>query len=60
MAFDFRNAHEEQKMAIQAVDGPVLIIAGPGTGKTSTLVTRIMYMIIEKHIPPSQIFINVD
>ena len=35
--FDFGNANEGQRSAITTVDGPVLITAGPGTGKTYTL-----------------------
>ena len=34
--FDFGRANEAQKEAIQTVDGPVLITAGPGTGKSAT------------------------
>lgn len=37
MAFDFGNANEAQRSAISTTDGPLLIIAGPGTGKTYTL-----------------------
>ena len=55
--FDFGNANLAQKEAIQAVDGPVLITAGPGTGKTFTLVQRAVYMIQEKGILPEQIMI---
>jgi len=40
MVFDFGTANESQKKAIQTTEGPVLIIAGPGTGKTFTLVKR--------------------
>ena len=50
--FDFGIANEEQKQAIQTVDGSVLIIAGPGTGKTFTLVKRISYLIVEKGVKP--------
>ena len=42
MAFDFGNANEAQRSAISTTDGPLLIIAGPGTGKTYTLVKRIV------------------
>lgn len=48
MAFDFGNANDAQKSAISTTDGPLLIIAGPGTGKTYTLVKRIVYLITEK------------
>ena len=33
-----------QKKAIETVQGPVLITAGPGTGKTYTIVERILYL----------------
>lgn len=57
MAFDFGTANENQKKAIQATEGPVLIIAGPGTGKTFTLVKRAVYLITEKNIKPENIMI---
>lgn len=53
--FDFGNANENQKEAISTIDGPVLITAGPGTGKTFTLVQRAVYMIQEKGVRPEQI-----
>ena len=55
MAFDFGNANEGQKAAISTSDGPVLITAGPGTGKTYTLVQRAIYLIQEKGVKPEQI-----
>lgn len=55
--FDFGRANDAQKEAITTVDGPVLITAGPGTGKTFTLVQRAVYMIQEKKIRPEQIMI---
>ena len=55
--FDFGRANDAQKEAIQTVDGPVLITAGPGTGKTFTLVQRAVYMIQEKQIRPEEIMI---
>jgi len=57
MAFDFGTANDNQKRAIQATDGPVLIIAGPGTGKTFTLVKRAVYLITEKGVKPENIMI---
>ena len=57
MAFDFGNANEAQRSAISTTDGPLLIIAGPGTGKTYTLVKRIVYLITEKNVLPEEIMI---
>lgn len=48
----------QQERAIKTIDGPVLIIAGPGTGKTFTLVERVLYMVYEKNIEPSKIMIS--
>lgn len=53
--FNFGNANESQRLAISTTDGPVLITAGPGTGKTYTLVQRAIYLIQEKGIAPEQI-----
>jgi len=53
--FDYGNANENQKRAIATTDGPVLITAGPGTGKTFTLVQRALYLIQEKGVKPEEI-----
>lgn len=55
--FDYGNANDEQKKAISTTEGPLLIIAGPGTGKTYTLVKRIIYLITEKNAQPEEILI---
>ena len=55
--FDFGNANDGQRKAIAAADGPVLITAGPGTGKTYTLVQRAIYLIEECNVRPESIFI---
>lgn len=38
---EYRKLNEEQKRAVEAIDGPVLVIAGPGTGKTQLLSMRV-------------------
>ena len=53
--FDLSQVNEDQRKAVVATDGPVLIIAGPGTGKTFTLVKRIAYLVLEKHVAPGEI-----
>lgn len=55
--FDFGSANDSQKQAIQSVSGPVLITAGPGTGKTYTLVQRVVYLIQEYGVLPEQILV---
>src|SRR5256714_12231622 len=44
----------EQKQAVQHVDGPLLIIAGPGSGKTRVITRRVAYLIAQG-IPPASI-----
>lgn len=49
------SATKQQLKAIKAENGPVLIVAGAGTGKTYTLTQRIIYLIKEKNIDPTSI-----
>ena len=55
--FDFGSANDAQRDAITSTEGPLLITAGPGTGKTFTLVKRVSYLVQEKHVDPSNILV---
>ncbi len=49
------NLNKEQYRAAVHTDGPMLVLAGPGSGKTHLLVERIRMMIEDKYIPPESI-----
>ena len=46
------NLNDKQLEAVNTIDGPVLILAGAGSGKTTVLINRIGNMIESKNIPP--------
>ena len=50
-----RDLNPEQQRAMKATDGPVLILAGAGSGKTKTLTHRLAYLMHEKGIAPNNI-----
>ncbi|MBR2001142.1 MAG: ATP-dependent helicase [Firmicutes bacterium] len=49
------SLNPQQEQAVQATEGPVLLLAVPGSGKTTVLVTRLGYMVLSKNIDPAQI-----
>ncbi|MEE9368409.1 MAG: ATP-dependent helicase [Pontiella sp.] len=49
--------NEEQYAAVTAPDGPALVIAAAGTGKTRTLIYRLAYLVIEKNVQPWEVLL---
>ncbi|DAB32886.1 MAG: ATP-dependent helicase UvrD/PcrA [Sulfurospirillum sp.] len=47
-----KQLNEAQKEAVQSIDGPLLILAGAGSGKTKTITSRLAYL-LANGIPPS-------
>ena len=50
-----KNLNKAQKEAVMYLDGPLLIVAGAGSGKTKVLTSRIANIIREKKAYPNQI-----
>ena len=52
-----KKPSKAQKKAINHLSGPAQIIAGPGSGKTFTIIQRILYLIQYYHVRPDKILV---
>jgi len=50
-----KELNSEQLPAVEQVDGPIIILAGAGSGKTRVLVYKVLYLVLEKQVRPENI-----
>lgn len=48
----YNNLNEQQRRAVDTIEGPVMVIAGPGTGKTQILSARIGKILLDTDTLP--------
>jgi len=51
----YKNLNPEQKKAVDLIEGPSMVVAGPGTGKTHLLTMRIANILFKTDTPPESI-----
>lgn len=51
----YQSLNPEQKLAVDTIEGPVMVVAGAGTGKTQTIALRVAKILLETQVDPSSI-----
>ena len=51
----YRRLNSQQKKAVDNIEGPVMVVAGPGTGKTQVLAARIANILLKTDTKPRSI-----
>jgi DNA helicase II / ATP-dependent DNA helicase PcrA len=51
------SLNAQQRQAVETIDGPVLVLAGPGTGKTQLISARVGYILQKTDIPADAILL---
>jgi DNA helicase-2/ATP-dependent DNA helicase PcrA len=52
---EYRKLNDKQREAVDHIEGPVMVIAGPGTGKTQILASRIGRILLDTDTMPENI-----
>jgi len=52
---EYEKLNEQQRLAVDTIEGPVMVIAGPGTGKTQILASRVGKILLETDASPENI-----
>src|SRR5690242_271666 len=52
---EYQKLNEQQRQAVDTIEGPVMVIAGPGTGKTQILASRIGKILLDTDVSPGNI-----